>query len=235
MANPYEVLGVSPGASDDDIKKAYRNLSRRYHPDANINNPNREQAEERFKEVQQAYDQIMKEKQQGYSYDSFGGGYGQGQAGGYYGNFGGFGGFRGFSGTYGGDAGRQTRSSSDTDAIELQAAANYINHRCYREALNVLSNIKSRTATWYYYSAMANAGAGNNVTAKEHIAQACAMEPNNMQYRAFEQQLTYGGDWYSNMGRGYARPFAGSSSFCLSLCLMNLFCNCCCNPFGFRV
>lgn len=235
VANPYEVLGVSPGASDDDIKKAYRNLSRRYHPDANINNPNREQAEERFKEVQQAYDQIMKEKQQGYSYDSFGGGYGQGQAGGYYGNFGGFGGFRGFSGTYGGDAGRQTRSSSDTDAIELQAAANYINHRCYREALNVLSNIKSRTATWYYYSAMANAGAGNNVTAKEHIAQACAMEPNNMQYRAFEQQLTYGGDWYSNMGRGYARPFAGSSSFCLSLCLMNLFCNCCCNPFGFRV
>lgn len=235
MANPYEVLGVSPGASDDDIKKAYRNLSRKYHPDANINNPNREQAEERFKEVQQAYDQIMKEKQQGYSYDSFGGGYGQGQTGGYYGNFGGFGGFRGFSGTYGGDAGRQSKSSSDTDAIELQAAANYINHRCYREALNVLSNIKNRTATWYYYSAMANAGAGNNVTAKEHIAQACAMEPNNMQYRTFEQQLTYGGDWYSNMGRGYARPFAGSSNFCLSLCLMNLFCNCCCNPFGFRM
>ena len=56
MANPYDVLGVSPGASDDEIKKAYRNLSRRYHPDANINNPNRAQAEERFKEVQQAYD-----------------------------------------------------------------------------------------------------------------------------------------------------------------------------------
>ena len=84
MANPYDVLGVSPGASDDEIKKAYRNLSRRYHPDANINNPNRAQAEERFKEVQQAYDQIMKEKQQGYSYDSFGD-HGQG---GYYGGFG---------------------------------------------------------------------------------------------------------------------------------------------------
>ena len=81
---------------------------------------------------------------------------------------------------------------------------------------------------------MANAGAGNNVTAKEHIAQACAMDPNNMQYRAFEQQLNYGGDWYSNMGRGYSRPFAGSSSFCLSLCLMNILCNCCCNPVGFR-
>lgn len=224
MANPYEVLGVSPGASDDDIKKAYRNLSRKYHPDANINNPDKAQAEERFKEVQQAYDQIMKEKQQGYSYDGFGGSYGGGQ-GGYYG---------GFGGAYGGRAGQRS-GSSDTDTIELQAAANYISHRCYREALNVLANIKNHSAMWYYYSAMANAGAGNNVTAREHIAQACAMEPDNVQYRAFEQQLTYGGDWYSNMGRGYARPFAGSSSFCLSLCLMNLFCNCCCNPFGIRM
>lgn len=225
MANPYEVLGVAPGASDDEIKKAYRNLSRKYHPDANINNPNKELAEERFKEVQQAYDQIMKEKQQGYSYDSFGGS----SQGGYYGDFGTFGGF----GRYGGGQ-KYSTGSSDTDTIELQAAANYINHRCYREALNVLANIKNRSAKWYYYSAMANAGTGNNVTAKEHIAQACAMEPNNMQFRAFEQQLNYGGDWYSNMGRGYARPFAGSSSFCLSLCLMNVLCNCCCNPIGFR-
>ena len=46
MGNPYEILGVSQNASDEDIKRAYRALSRKYHPDANINNPNREQAED---------------------------------------------------------------------------------------------------------------------------------------------------------------------------------------------
>lgn len=72
MTDPYRVLGVSRNASDDEIKRAYRTLSRKYHPDANINNPNKAQAEEKFKEVQQAYDQIMKEKQQGSTYDGFG-------------------------------------------------------------------------------------------------------------------------------------------------------------------
>ena len=65
MQDPYEVLGVSRDASTEEIKKAYRTLSRKYHPDANINNPNKAQAEEKFKQVQQAYKQIMDEKERG--------------------------------------------------------------------------------------------------------------------------------------------------------------------------
>ena len=100
MTDPYSVLGVSRDASDEEIKKAYRTLSRKYHPDANINNPNKDKAEEMFKTVQQAYNQIMKEKEGGYtsSYSQNRGGTGSygydgdyqndGQNGGY-GNFGG--------------------------------------------------------------------------------------------------------------------------------------------------
>ena len=65
MTDPYKVLGVSRDASDDEVKKAYRPLSRKYHPDANINNPNKDQAEEMFKLVQQAYNQIMREREGG--------------------------------------------------------------------------------------------------------------------------------------------------------------------------
>ena len=89
MTDPYEVLGVSRGASDDEIKKAYRKLSRTYHPDANINNPNKAEAEEKFKQVQQAYKQIMDEREHGTSYQSGGSSYG-GDAYGSYGPFGGF-------------------------------------------------------------------------------------------------------------------------------------------------
>ena len=95
MTDPYAVLGVSRDASDEEIKKAYRSLSRKYHPDANINNPNKDQAEAKFKEVQQAYQQIMHEREYGTS-DTFNTGR-SGSAGGYNGGYsGGFGGFGDF-------------------------------------------------------------------------------------------------------------------------------------------
>ena len=70
MADPYEILGVSRDASEEEIKKAYKRLSRKYHPDANLDNP--KAAEEKFKQIQQAYQQVMKEKTEGYSQNSYG-------------------------------------------------------------------------------------------------------------------------------------------------------------------
>ncbi len=65
MKDAYEILGVSRNASDEEIKNAYRELLRKYHPDnyAGTNNPLAPLAEEKFKEVQQAYNEIMSERQ----------------------------------------------------------------------------------------------------------------------------------------------------------------------------
>lgn len=195
----YQVLGISRNASDEEIKKAYRSLSRKYHPDANINNPRREEAEEKFKQVQQAYDMIMKEREQG---SAFGGSYG---------DFG-FGGY-------------QSRESSDYENY-MRAAANYIQSRHFKEALNVLNSMEERNALWYYYSAIANSGAGNNVAALQHARQAAALEPGNFRYNQLVQQLEGGGSWYQDRQEAYGYP-TGGSDFCMKLCVLNMICNCC--------
>lgn len=223
MTDPYRVLGVSRNASDDEIKKAYRTLSRRYHPDANINNPNKAQAEEKFKEVQQAYDQIMKEKQQGGAYEGFGygGGYKGGGAGDAWGSWGSWGGYAG------------GRNAGATESLEMQAAANYLANHHYREALNALGAVSEseRGGRWYYYSAVANQGIGNLVTAREHAARAVALEPSNLSYRQFQQHLEYGDNWYETRGEAYERPYSGVMRWCMNLFFLNLFCNlCCCGP-----
>ena len=145
MSDPYSVLGVDKSASDDEIKKAYRRLSRKYHPDANINNPHKDEAEARFKEVQQAYQQIMDERERGYTSGGQGGSYaggGSGQGGSSYGGYGPFGGFGPFSGYGGyGQEGNAGSGQENTDP-HLRAAANYIRSGHYQEALNVLDGIR---------------------------------------------------------------------------------------------
>ena len=61
--DPYKILGISYDATEEEIKKAYRALSRKYHPDANVGKPNQKELEEKFKEVQQAYSMIMDQRQ----------------------------------------------------------------------------------------------------------------------------------------------------------------------------
>ena len=212
MMDPYAVLGVPRNATDEDIKKAYRKLSRRYHPDANVNNPDKEAAEEKFKDIQQAYQQIMHDREQGY--DS-------------YTDYSGTGGFDGY-GPFGGYGNSAGNSYSQAD-VHMQAVRNFISSRHYAEALRLLNEMEERSARWYYYSAMANSGQGTNMVAKQHAQTAYAMEPGNLQYRQLASRMENGGDWYRGMGEMYGNPLeTGGGDWCTRMCIANLLCNCLC-------
>lgn len=183
MQDPYKILGVSRDASDEEVKKAYRKLSRKYHPDANINNPHKEQAEEMFKIVQEAYKQIMDEREG--KIPSGGSSWQQ--------NGDPFGGFYGQTNSAGGDYSNP----------EMQAARNYIHSRHYREAMNVLNNIPERNGTWYFLRAQANLGLGNQADAQNDAKQALDMEPNNMEFQQLYQSIISGTAWYNDMSQGY--------------------------------
>lgn len=213
MRDPYEVLGVSRNAPEEEIKKAYKSLSRKYHPDANINNPRKEEAEEKFKEIQQAYQQIMKERTEGFGYGS----------GSYYGGNGrnySYGNYRGYS---------QSDGTGYEDDSHLRAAGNYVRNGYYREARNVLDAMgeSERKGRWYYYSALAHAGLGNQVAALEHARRAAALEPGNREYANLLYQFENGGTWYSQRQFTYGQPVVMGNDWCMKLCIANLICNAC--------
>lgn len=231
--DPYKVLGVAYDATEDEIKKAYRALSRKYHPDANVGKPNQKELEEKFKEVQQAYSMIMDQRQgknqaqQGYGY----GAQGKGQSGQGFGGqgdpFGGFG-FGGFGfGGFGAYAGSQAESK---DEQYLRAALNYIQNGYYREGLNVLEQVEDRRGSWYYYSAIANYKVGNNAIALDHAKTACAFEPDNPYYRSLLNQLQGGENRYQQRSARYGgNPSMQGSNYCGQICGTMLCASLCCS------
>lgn len=225
MQDPYRVLGVSQTASEDEIKKAYRNLAKKYHPDVNNGSP---EAEARMKEVNEAYSLVMKMKREGASgtsQNAYGGGYGNAGYGQNYGGYGSYGGYGGYGGSYGGYSGQQSRSQT-SDPL-LAAARNYVRSGHYSEAMNVLQNISERSAEWYYLSGEANLGLGNRVAALNYARQAVNMDPNNFEYRSLLSRLEGRSANYQQTGS----PFNAQQFICRNplgmCCLMSLLCNCC--------
>ena len=208
MSDPYSVLGVKPEASDEEIKRAYRELARKYHPDNYQNNPLADLAEEKMKEINEAYDTITKMRSGGSS-GGYGGGYGSGYGGGY-GGFGGFGGY----GAY----------EQPQERAECRAAVNYIRNGRYNEALTALSQVplSERDGRWYYLSAVANMYLGNKINALEDAKRAVEIDPDNPNYRQLLNRLQNNGQYYQD----YSGNYNSSCCICDDCCTSYLCCSC---------
>ena len=159
VSDPYKVLGLSPDATDEEVKAAYRKLAKKYHPDLN---PGNQRAADRMNEINAAYEQIKNPQAQ----DSFGGAYGSSAYGGAWGA------------AYG-DAGAY-QSYEDAERNEVKAARNFIRARQFTQAVNALSGVpvSERNGEWYYLHAIANFNLGNRVAALDSARRACTASRN---------------------------------------------------------
>lgn len=201
--DPYQVLGVSPDASDEEIKRAYRRLAKQYHPDLH---PGDREAAQKMQQINAAYEQIknpQKTSQQSGTYGSYGG-------------YDPFGGYR--RNDYG-----QTREGDPYQ----RSAAQYIRFGRYREALNALENSRERNARWYYLSAVANYQLGNQITALEHIRRAVSMEPDNGTYLDLLRRMENGGTAYRTQAENFG-GFSMRGNPCMNMCLCYAFQFFCC-------
>lgn len=199
MRDPYEVLGVSPDAGDNEIKKAYRELARKYHPDNYQNNPLADLAEEKMKEINEAYDAITRVRSGGSGYS--GGSASQSQGGGY---------------GYGGSAYQQQRTGSGVFAQARQAVT-----RGDLEGAERLLQGASRNGEWYFLMGSIAYRRGWLDEARQNYQIAVRMEPNNMEYRQAFSMMQQG-------GYGYQPDMVGGQCDGLDCCTTLMCMNCLC-------
>lgn len=206
MRDPYKVLGVSPTASDEEIKEAYRALVKKYHPDRYANSPMQEQAQEKLKEINLAYDTITKQRE---------GGDGQG--------FGGFGGFGGGS--------TPPRWDSQGGTEQFADIREMISRGLIAQAEAALERMHNRTAEWYYLRGMVYMRRGWYAQARQCFDTAAQMEPDNPEYQVAAQRMqgAYQSGWQRRSGTG-GRGL--SDNHCCTACLMMSCLNTCCGGGG---
>ena len=205
MKDPYSILGVSPGASDEEVKNAYRNLARRYHPDNyDDNNPLKELAKEKMQEINAAYDEIQRDRTSGNSSSSSSGsGYNYGYT-------------------------RGNSSSGIYTTIRQK-----INERKYREAEELLASVSEydRTADWHFLNSVCLMQRGKTADAMRELELACTMDPSNQEYQKAKEMFNtagsrYGSTYYGEGGRRYRSSSDEACDCCMNLICLDCLCEC---------
>ena len=208
MRDPYRILGVSSSASDEEVKKAYRELARKYHPDTYRNNPLSDLAQEKMKEINEAYDTIMKQRS---GHSSPGGGSGSSS------------GSYGYSDSSYSGSGRSYGRGASANYGEVRNAINYGNVVRAEELLNTFSQ---RDAEWHFLMGSVMYRKGWMDDAARYYQTAINMDPGNQEYRQALHYMQSGGSVY--------RPAGGSIMNMDSCdCCTSLMCaDCCCECMG---
>ena len=194
MKDPYSVLGVSQNASDEEVKKAYRELARKYHPDNYQNNPLADLAEEKMKEINEAYDSITKQRSGGYQQPSSGG-------------------------TYGGYQRQQSSTSSNPTYARVRQLINAGNLSGAEELLRQMPP-RSGDAEYYFLAGSIAYRKGWLDEAMQNYSIAVQMDPNNMEYRqALMVMQQRGGGYRPNAQYGNAAECDPCSTYMCISCL----------------
>ena len=188
MNDPYSVLGVNPDASDEEIKRAYRELARKYHPDNYQNNPLADLAEEKMKEINEAYDTITKMRSGA-----------------------GAGGYQRQSSYQGG---YQQQSGSGSLYNQVRQA---INVGDIARAEQLLRTAPTQDAEWHFLTGSIAYRKGWLDEAAQHFQVACNMNPTNGEYRQALMMMRQGGQVYRPYGYGGGLDSCDLCTACLCL------------------
>ncbi|MGH4118303.1 J domain-containing protein [Clostridium sp.] len=201
MANPYEVLGVREGTSKEDIKKAYREQAKKYHPDQYGDNPLKDLAEEKMQELNEAYDSLMKNSGSSNSYDS--------------------------SNNYNSSTNYNSSSNSDYTSNNIyQSVRMDLNSGNIPSAEQKLSTMSTKNGEWNYLMGMIHLKKGWHDSAYNFISIACNQEPNNVEYRSSFNSLNKRNSNYRDNYYGRRNKNPDMGNLCINLWCADSLCEC---------
>lgn len=165
--DPYRVLGLTPDASEEEVKRAYRQLAKKYHPDMN---PGDAHAAKMMNDINAAYDQIKNPPRQTATRNAYD--------------------------PFAGWSRQQTTGQQSTSFQAARSYVQMGAYQEALYVLNQVSPA-ARSAEWYFLSAVSNAGLGNRILGYEQINQACRMDPDNTEYQMVREQIEHYGQAYT--------------------------------------
>lgn len=205
--NPYEILGVPRNASDEQIKEAYKELVKKYHPDKYQDNPLADLAEDKLQEINEAYDKIMNERGSSYSYSN--------QS------------YSDHSYASGGNSQQSYSDQAGAAVGDFMQVRRNIDAGNLAAAESILNSYNDRSAEWFFLSGVVASRKGWYDEAVSKLETACRMEPTNMEYRRHLASLRGHGGQYQNTAAG--KGYGDSGDMCCKALQCYICADCCCN------